>query len=341
MLLQGVKSSPRTLAGVQSPPRAQAEHPAQRYLLLGVPMPPSPRWGLAGTILIQEPPGTGHWGWQGHVPCTWVLPCVDTRTRKLCPMGWAGTGIPLPGCAAPHGSPSFPRGYRERWLWQGRVTAPRREHSPLHTESGDRAKLELRGCGSSSAPCTAMGCGCSLEAELSQDRHPRDRHPPASISRDRHPRDSWPGGPPLQGEKCGCCGDPRLLLVYETKHQPLRDRDWLLLAGTARAGTAGYEGRQWGDSHSTSFPTRPRCPGSGSGRSGPCGEPSASFTELPAPPGAPARLGTARLGTAGLGGVRYPPAPLRPVPPRCPSGRAGSPGAGAGGGGAGAEPSHR
>ena len=107
---RGAASSPHTLAGVQSPPWAQVGGPAQHCLLDSMPTPPSPRCSPAGTMLIPEPPGMVHWGWQGRVPCTWVLPCVDTGAGELCPVGWAGTGIPLPGCAVPRGSPLFPEG---------------------------------------------------------------------------------------------------------------------------------------------------------------------------------------------------------------------------------------
>lgn len=76
----------------------------------------------AGTILIQEPPGTGHWGWQGHVPCTWLLPCVDTHTRKLCPMGWDRHPAAWL-CCAPW-EPVIPRGV------QGALAVPGQGHSP-------------------------------------------------------------------------------------------------------------------------------------------------------------------------------------------------------------------
>lgn len=129
----GAENSPHSLAGVQCPPWAQAEGWAQHCLLDGTPAPPSPCCGPTGTMPVPEAPGTGHWGWQGGVPCAWVLPCVDTGTGELCPVGWAGTGILLPGGAVPCGSPLFPEGGQGALGCAGaEATAPSRDQSLLH-----------------------------------------------------------------------------------------------------------------------------------------------------------------------------------------------------------------
>lgn len=125
----------------------------------------------------------------------------------------------------------------------------------------------------------------------------------------------------LQGGKCGCRGDPRLLLVRGTKRRPLRTVTgcrWLGLGGRAGAGHSPCPGQ--GTAGKLAAPGAPRdrgAPGAGPagagrGWGGPRGEPAAPSSELPAPPGAPARLGTAWLGTAGLGSARCRPAPSRP-----------------------------
>lgn len=320
----GAASSPCTLARAQSPPRAQVT--GRPCLLDGVPMPPCPHCRPAGTVLIPAPRGQATGVSRDRVPHPWVLPSVDTGAGELCPVGWTGTGVPLPGCAVPCGSPPFPEGGRGALGCAGAGAVAPMEATGGHARGGRPAGDSLCGDGqslSSSAARTATGSGAALGPSCPPDRRPPDRRPP-----DRHPQAGHPAVPgqpvlPAARGEAWVRGDPGGPLCGGQSAVPPGPSP--LLAGRGRALRGSSQHRA---PHGAAEP-RERVPPGGTGR---------------------CRAGTGRLlFRAARPGQRHGPghpappprwaprvAPPRPAPG--PERAWGQPRAGAGGGGAGAEP---